>query len=197
MSQMRRHRGANTAAAVTCVLLGACGSACDLDPQCEEATDLVAGDAWTFVEPSADVLWVAPADAARCESSALQVQTFGDDVALEVDTRLGCGWATATQPLRADIVEGDELQVRVFYFSQATFPAAQAEVAIAIGADIVMRELVNIPTTSGLIAPRLPVLRNASAGTPVQFHIGNHGDNSWNLVELSAITRVACETPGP
>jgi hypothetical protein len=194
MNLMRRQRGTNIATVVTCLLLGqGCGSG----PQCEEATALVAGDAWTFVEPNADVLWVAPADAARCESSDLQVQTFGDDVALEVDTRLGCGWATAMQPLRADIVEGDELQVRVFYFSQATFPAAQAEVAIAIGADIVMRELVDIPTESGLIAPRLPVLRDATAGTPVQFHIGNHGDNSWNLVELSAITRVPCENSGP
>ncbi len=194
MNLMRRQRGTNIATVVVCLVLG---PGCGAGPQCETATALVAGDAWTFVEPSADVLWAAPPEAARCASSALQVQTFGDDVALEVDTRLGCGWATAMQPLRADIVEGDELQVRVFYFSQATFPAAQAEVAIAIGADIVMRELVDIPTTSGLIAPRLPVLRNASAGTPVHFHIGNHGDNSWNLVELSAITRVPCDSSGP
>ena len=56
-----------------------------------------------------------------------------------------------------------------------------------------VEELVDIPTSSGLAAPRLTVVNDADAGTPVHFHVGNHGDHSWNLVELSVITQAPCE----
>lgn len=180
-------------AALLAALCAVVGGGCDLSPQCEENTDLVDGEAWTFVEPADDTLWPAPPDAALCTAEDLQVQPFGEDLALEVDTRFGCGWATAVQPLALGISAGDALQVRVFYFSQATFPAARAEVAIAIGDEVVMQEFVDIPTSSGLVAPTLTVATDAPAGTPVHFHVGNHGDNSWNLVELSVVTQAPCE----
>ena len=171
-------------------------AACDVFvPQCEVKTPLVVGDGWTLVPPAQDVLWPPPEGAPLCEEDALQTQPLGDDLAFEIDTRFGCGWATASQPIAHDVAAGSLVQVRVFYFSQNTFPAAEATVALALAGDIVMDERVAIPTSSGLLAPQVPVPRDLAAGELAHFHVGNHGDNSWNLVEVSSIGPGPCEEP--
>ncbi len=161
---------------------------------CEDKRDVVDVRAWRFVDPDDDRLWPATDDAVFCTADDLQVQPVGDDLALEIDTRLGCGWATARQPLLEDLRIGDRLQVRVFYFSQTVFPEAEAEVAVAIDGERIMSERVPIPAASGLLQPLLTIKRDVDAGADVDFHVGNHGDNSWNLVELAVIRDVACDT---
>lgn len=160
---------------------------------CEDKSPIVDVRAWRFVEPTDDVLWPAPAGAALCTADDVQVQPVGDALALEIDTRLGCGWATATQPTLRDLRVGDRVQTQIFYFPQSSFPAAEAELAIAIDGDIVMREVIAIPAPSGLLQPAFVIGRDVDAGAAVSFHVGNHGDNSWNLVELAVVTDVACE----
>jgi hypothetical protein len=132
-----------------------------------------------------------------CTADDIQIASFGEDDAVEIDTRFGCGWATVEQPLLAAVEAGDALQVRVFYFSQTTFPEAEAEVAVALGDDIVVREAVAIPSSSGLVAPRVVVDRAVAAGTMARFHVGNHGDNSWNLIELSRVRTAPCDPEAP
>lgn len=168
---------------------------CAPPPVCEQKTPTVDPLAWSFVPNDEDPLWPAPADAATCSADEIQVQSFGIDDAVEIDTRFGCGWATVSQPLQQNLRVGDDLQVRVFYFSQASFPEAQAEVAIALDGDIVVSELVDIPSSSGLLAPRVSLQRDVERGSLAHFHIGNHGDNSWNLIELSLISASPCPDP--
>lgn len=167
-------------------------SACEPQPLCEVNDDLVVADGWTFVEPANDPIWSLPADTTACGPDEIQVQSFGVDEAVEIDTRFGCGWATVSQPIAADLAAGDELQARVFYFSQVTFPTAEAEIAIAIDGDVVAQSTIEIPTSSGLFAPRVTLDRAVAAGALAHFHIGNHGDNSWNLIELSRIRSEVC-----
>jgi len=160
---------------------------------CEQKNSIIDVRAWRFVDPADDVVWPAPGDAALCGPDDVQVQPIGDALALEIDTRLGCGWATATQPTLRDLRVGDRLQTQVFYFPQSTFPTAQADVAIAIDDEIVLSEVLAIPAPSGLLQPVITIDRDIDAGAAVQFHIGNHGDNSWNLVELAVVTSVGCD----
>lgn len=161
-------------------------------PLCETQATLVDPAAWTYVPNADDPLWPAPEGAALCSADEIQVQSFGEDDAVEVDTRFGCGWATVAQPIAVDLKKGDEIQIRVFYFSQASFPEDTAEVAIAIDGDVVSSTIVDIPTSSDLIAPRVVVDRDIAAGATALFHVGNHGDNSWNLIELSRIDKAPC-----
>ncbi len=160
---------------------------------CEEKISIIDVRAWAFVEPADDRRWPAPDDAALCDNDDVQVQPVGDDLALEIDTRLGCGWATAQQPTLRDLHVGDRLQVQVFYFSQSSFPTAEAQVAIAIDDDVVLDERITIPATSGLLQPVLTIDNDIAAGASAAFHIGNHGDNSWNLVELAVLTSLPCD----
>jgi hypothetical protein len=170
-------------------LLGGCP-----DPRCEERTELVAMDAWVLVAP-ADDPFGPPADAALCTEADIRMEPFGvgGPVALDVDTGGGCGWATLVQPLQHDVAAGEDVNVRVFYFSQTRFPAAEAEIAIGFGDEVFWSERVPIPTSSD-VTPRapLPAAAPIAAGTPTYFHVGNHGDNSWNLLELSRTRTVFC-----
>jgi len=180
---------------IASLTLLAATTACAPLPVCTGKEPLVTADGWTFVEPADDALWPPPPDAALCTASDIQVARFGADDAVEIDTRFGCGWATVSQPLGAPLIAGDRVQVRVFYFAQATFPADTAGIAIAVDGDIVVRETVAIPAASGLVAPVVPVERDVAAGALAHFHVGNHGDNSWNLIELSRVFDAPCDDP--
>jgi hypothetical protein len=164
---------------------------------CTVKEPLVVADGWTFVSATEDTLWPAPDDAALCEESDIQIASFGADDGVEIDTRSGCGWATVSQPIARPLSTGDRVQVRVFYFTQATFPAASAEVAIAVNGDIVVSESVPIPTSSGLLAPVVVVDHDVEAGALAHFHVGNHGDNSWNLIELARVHEAPCKAEEP
>jgi len=45
---------------------------------------------------------------------------------------------------------------------------------------------VAIPAPGGLIKSELRIDRPIAAGAPIYFHLHNHGQNSWALVEVSA-----------
>jgi hypothetical protein len=186
-------RGLAAATAAFVAVAPSLGAGCAPPPVCSEKEPLVVANAWTFVEPGEDTLWPAPEGAALCSADDIQIASFGADDAVEVDTRFGCGWATVSQPLAASLAAGDRVQVRIFYFSQATFPEAQAEVAVALDDDVVVSEKVDIPASSGLVAPVVVVDHDVAAGALAHFHVGNHGDNSWNLIELSRVFDVPCD----
>ncbi len=165
---------------------------------CEAKEPLVDAEEWTFVEESAsESLWAASPSDQRCGPADIQVANFGDEAAVEIDTRSGCGFATVTQPLSSSLSPGDRVQVRIFYFSQTTFPRATALVEVALDDLIVVTERVPIPSESGLIAPIVVVPQEIPAGSLAHFHVGNHGDNSWNLIELSRIFERPCDEALP
>jgi hypothetical protein len=177
------------------VLLAACSvCACTAEPStCETLQPLVDVDAWQFVEPADDVVWPAPDDALFCTADDLQVQPIGDVEALEIDTRFGCGWATATQPSLMAASAGDVVRLQIFYFPQASFPEAVANVGFAIDGDVVVSVDVPIPADGGVLSPEVVLTRDVAAGAPVAFHVGNHGDNSWNLTRADLVRSGPCE----
>jgi hypothetical protein len=178
-------------AAVTmalCASLTACPG-----PECEEKVDLVDMTGWTLTPPADDPF--APADDAPfCAPEDVRMEPFGNGgpIALDVDTRTGCGWATVEQETKAEIVAGDVVLSRLFYFSQTSFPADVAFVALRFGDEDLWSFEVPIPTSSKLEFPEIALERDVPAGTRVLFHVGNHGDNTWNLLEVSRVRKVFC-----
>lgn len=171
---------------------GAALTACPEEPLCDEQIPLVAMDAFELVDP-ADDPFSPPADAPLCTGDEVRSEPFGDGpVALDVDTSNACGWATVRQPSRVALEPADRVRPRVFYFSQQTFPASQAELRLRIGDDDVWTLRVPIPTDADVEAPELEPQLHAAEGTPVWFHIGNHGANGWSLLELFRLRSVPC-----
>lgn len=166
----------------------ACGG-----PECEEKVEIVDHTRWRLLGPDEDV-FPAPPGTELCTEANIRMEPFGDagPIAVDIDTATGCGWATVEQETNAELVRGDSLQLRMFYFSQTVFPEAEATVIVAFDGEPVWSVQIPIPTSTGLEAPVVPIDRDLAAGTKVQFHVGNHGDNSWNLLEVSRTRPILC-----
>src|SRR5688500_15205866 len=119
-------------------------------PECEEKTDLTAMDGWTLLAPEDDP-FDPPADAPLCTLEDINVAPFGSGgpLALDVDTRAGCGWATLSQPTLVDIKAGDGFFTRVFFFAQTTTSPATANVVLRVGDDDVLAFDVPLPIARG------------------------------------------------
>ncbi len=173
--------------AASCLAWGACTS-----EQCEAKDALVDMQQWQVVAP-ADDPWPPASDTAFCTGTDIRAEPFGSGpIALDVDTNASCGWATVTQPSLIELTPDDHVLPRVFYFSQQTFPLARAELAVAVDDVKVWSAFVDIPTNSAVVAPDLEPQLDKPAGTPLYFHLGNHGANVWSLLELTRVRQGPC-----
>lgn len=168
---------------------------------CEEKADLVAMDGWTLVAADDDPF--GPADRPACGEDRVRMEPFGvgGPIALDIDTGFGCGWATAKQRLAEDLEPGDRLNVHVWVETQTEFAGETstvdalvfAELALAFDDETFWSTSVQIPVSAYLEgASDAPIEKTIPAGTEVFFHLGNHGANTWSLVELSRVRDAPC-----
>jgi hypothetical protein len=171
---------------------------CGDDPsQCERKDTLVDHHDWTFLPPAQDPFRVDSPDGGTpkvvCSTAAqANFEIFGGEESFTVYTRGECSWVTLEQPALIDVAEGEPLFLRIFYFSQATFDPAQARVLIAFDDQIAWSTTVPLPTTSGLLYETISAPRRITPTTRVRWHLDNHGDNSWNILELSVTRSGPC-----
>ena len=158
-----------------------------------EAVWLVDHAQWTAVEPGDDPFDDRP-DAVDCPTSSWAVEVDGDGVALEVDTGL-CNYLCATQPSEVDVVAGQAIEVS---WSHAALDAgaeatAEGHIALVLGEDTVLWDVVvPIPSPAETYSAEVTAEADIPAGTPVWFHVHNHGDNTWTIRELAVLP---VETP--
>ena len=108
---------------------------------------------------------------------------YNEDGALEVETGY-CSYLSLAQPSLADITAGDEVQL-VLWHGDLVFEApAQAHVAVSIDGEIIWEESVDIPAEAGIFDTRVTVPFDAPAGSTVEYHLHNHGYNTWTLLAL-------------
>jgi hypothetical protein len=78
------------------------------------------------------------------------------------------------------------VHVRLWHYELTNVDgASEAHAALAIAGRTLWEQATPIPSASELIRPYLPLEEDLEEGTPIQFHIRNHGSNTWNLIELS------------
>ena len=90
-----------------------------------------------------------------------------------------------TQPALSSVSEGEEFYIR-FWRSTLTAPMGfDATVAILIDGDLIWSEQYPIPYPSGLEVVRVMATRDYPEGAQIVYHVDNHGNNEYALVELS------------
>ena len=146
-----------------------------------ERAALVDVAAWVKTEPDDDRFGPVPADAS-CELG------FGEEDGLfEVDTEL-CNWGTFEQPSLVSVRAGDQLELVMVHDALYSEEAgATAVLGLSLGEDIVWTTEIPIPSEAGFLRPIIVAPADAPAGTPVRFHVHNHGVNSYRFVELDVI----------
>ncbi len=94
---------------------------------------------------------------------------------------------TVSQPLARDVPAGALMSLRIWHFKISSWEGV-FHLAYQIGADTPPEwELEKeVPAESSLITDEWVASRAYKTGEEVYFHLSNHGDNTWSLVELVA-----------
>ena len=163
------------------------GLVCDPPADGERRVPLVAVDGWTVASTADDPFAeFRPGEDISCPPTAREVEDLGGTNTYSVETG-DCPYTTVQQPLLANVCEGDELYVWMWNFRLTAPEDATAHLAVAIDGEIVWSRDFPIPSDSGLTTETVPFPHAFLAGAQVTFHVRNHGDNSYNLIQLSAV----------
>jgi hypothetical protein len=179
--------------AIGCALLGGCGdggagsgtgstgvsSGEVVDPTGGELVPLVLPNVWKPVPAAMDPLAAHRPAQVQCPLGGWLFEPQG----LEISTLL-CNYAMFSQPSRAAIVKGARVVASVYHFDLVAEEPATAHVALLVGDNLVWEQDIAIPGKANAYAIDVPASFAADAGTPVYFHLHNHGQNTWTLGEI-------------
>ncbi|MCZ6805405.1 MAG: hypothetical protein O7F08_00510 [Deltaproteobacteria bacterium] len=105
---------------------------------------------------------------------------------LAVDTEV-CDWLTLEQPLLRDVFEGDEIEIRTFHSPLNGPSGGEARISLTLGDQMIFDERVPIPADSGPINGTWIATKDFQAGTAMLYHVDNHGDNEYLLIEVNIL----------
>lgn len=99
-----------------------------------------------------------------------------------------CDWITLTQPSLRDIRAGDRVEVRMRHSElTAPVPNEDARMTFVIGDQVVLDYTVLIPSPFRFPSVVWTAPADVPAGTPLLFHVDNHGSNEYMLIEVNIL----------
>jgi hypothetical protein len=143
---------------------------------------LVTLDSWSGVARDQDVFITDPDVVPSCVGAGF----FVEDIWLEVDTTV-CSWITLEGAARFAVEEGQELRLVVSHFDLVALEPAQGELRLRLGDCDAWQKTVDIPRRAAVYSEPFASPCSLEAGGAVQFHLHNHGQNNWQLQELSIL----------
>ena len=146
----------------------------------ESGVSLIDHLAWELVSDRDDPFWDVVSEPVVCPEAAYGVEGSEDASFYEVETA-DCNYHTVSQPSLVAIEPGDSVKATLWHLPLAALEPAQAKLFVAIGAETVLDENIEIPASEEVYAPEIIADFSAPAGTPIVFHVHNHGVNSWRF----------------
>lgn len=98
-----------------------------------------------------------------------------------------CNWLTLEQPSLRPIRAGDQVEVRAFHFELTAPVPGEARLRFVIGDEIAFDETVLIPQQSQPLSDIWTATKDYPAGTPLLWHVENHGTNEYLLIEVNIL----------
>ncbi len=156
-------------------------SFCELMPiDCEDEYPWPEGECVTFEDTSPCAVAFVPECLGTFTVLAVYTRMPDDRVPL-------CNWITLEQPSLRAIRAGDRVEVRGRH-SQLTAPVpGEAHIAFVIGDEQVLDYSVTIPTDFEFPDAIWTAPKDYPAGTPLLFHVDNHGQNEYMLIEVNVL----------
>lgn len=148
-------------------------------PQCP--TTLVDHYRWAIVPETGEVGRKGP-----CTRNDVTSEFFGAEPSVSVVTT-NCSAATLEQPIRLPVSAGANLHVRLYHYALTSTVVGVGHLELALGDTSLWTDEIDLPSEGELIETDAVVPTAAAEGTPIRWHVDNHGDNSWNLIELSVM----------
>ncbi|MGB1013632.1 MAG: hypothetical protein ACPG4T_05825 [Nannocystaceae bacterium] len=139
-------------------------------------TDLVDPNLWQPRSPTNDPFSEHRPASVECGLSGALVENG----ALEINTN-NCNYYAAFQPMLVGLETGDPVTIELRHFDLVAPEPATAHVAIEIAGDTVWEQTIDIPGPAAVLKPSWVAPRDYPAGTAVDIHLHNHGQNTWTL----------------
>jgi len=111
-------------------------------------------------------------------------ECFDPFTVLSVYTEV-CNWITLEQPSLRAIRAGDEIEIRAFHFALNAPFGGEARISLTVGDEMIFDETVLIPQQSASISRTWTATQDFEVGTPMLFHVNNHGNNEYLLIEVN------------
>lgn len=147
---------------------------------------LVDAHGWVEASDAEDLFAQQRPAQVDCDSDrGLYVDETPWQTRLEINTAW-CNYATVSQPLLEALAPGDTVEVRVWHF-ELTGEPAMGYLAVGLADQIAWEFAVPIPREAELITEVFEIDEPLPAGTPIQFHVHNHGKNTWELVSIDRL----------
>lgn len=147
---------------------------------------LVDAYAWVTAPAERDAFVAAKPQSVECPPvDGYGAVDFGGYPAFEVHTDF-CDYITVEQPLGDDVDAGEYVNVRMWHFDLLAAEPATGYAAVAVAGTVRWEYETPIPADGALASYGWITDEPIAAGTFVQFHVHNHGINSWNLIEITA-----------
>ena len=171
--------------------MGVEGSVCKLSSEGGAIDGGTAGESlinhnfWEVTDAGQDRFGVPPAEVKCTDGIDNQAESLGGEFVYSISTVNLCDYLTASQPSLKALAKNDKLVLRFFHASLTAPIDAVATAAIIIGDDVLWQQEFTIPQQSELIDFSCTVSRDYPKGTPILFHVDNHGANEYALISLA------------
>lgn len=173
-------------APVSVSLLPGCASDGDPPPIDPGPVTIATITEWTRVaDPTTDVFAAMRPPNTPCDETGFGLDPLG--AAFEVNTGL-CDYLTVAQPTLAPLDDGDVIAIRIWHEELRAPTPGQGYVGMALGGEMLWEITVAIPADYDAINADVAIDRDVPAGTELQYHVHNHGFNSWHLLDLRTVT---------
>ncbi len=145
------------------------------------ATDesLVDVDAWVYQSAEED----SKASERPADLSCPDNSWYNEDGALEVETGY-CNYLSLAQPSLVDVAAGDTLHLVLWHGDLVFDEPATGHVTLSIDGKVAWEAQVSIPSDADIFDVKFTLPFDAPAGSKVEYHLHNHGYNTWTLLQL-------------
>jgi Copper type II ascorbate-dependent monooxygenase, C-terminal domain len=140
---------------------------------------LIDASDWVYQEAATDSLAEHRPDAINCPKNAW----YEEDDALEVQTGY-CNYLSLAQPSKTAINKGNSLHLVLWHGQLRNEEPAKAHVAVSVAGQLLWENVIEIPSGAGVYDITVPVTFDAPAGSVVEYHLHNHGFNTWTLLTV-------------
>ncbi len=167
-------------------LLGGCSSGAGPATTAPEPTyqTLVTLDAWSSVS-RVDDPFIQDVDAApACVGPGFYLERQSDW--LEIDTGL-CNWVTLSGSASAAVAEGQMLQLTVSHYDLEAAAPAEANLLLVLDDCDAWSKTIPIPSAAAVYKEEFASPCALPERGNVLFHLNNHGQNTYQLQDLSSL----------
>lgn len=154
--------------------------AVDTDVAWSGTAVLATPDDWVAVTADDDPFDDRPADV-QCPPHG----SSAEDGRFEVETDV-CRYGTFAHPLPVALRPGDTVEATVWHLELWAPERSEGHAALRLGDHLLWERRVPIPGQEAIYPIAVTVDFSVAAGTPLYFHVHNHGANSWRLLDVQA-----------